>query len=150
MVVGFVVRVFQGSDFRHLSRFMRVARFLVAVAPRFLFLFLSVLHSLAVWPFLLHLKHCFVLVPCVLWFFFQFFLLELTSMAQLSEAVALSYTSATSLSFSQVSSSVLTSRNLLEGSGSVHEPVVLFLGDKLGHLLPDCLLAVEYGSPSVR
>ena len=38
VVVGFIVRVFQSSSFRHLSRFMHVARLLVAVVPGFLFL----------------------------------------------------------------------------------------------------------------
>ena len=77
MVVGFIISVFRGFGACHLSRFMHVARFLVAVVPGFLslflasfgymsfcyaefaaeFLFVSVLHSLVAWPFLLHLKH---------------------------------------------------------------------------------------------
>ena len=91
-------------------------------------------------------------------------------MALALEAVVLSYVSATSLSFSQVRSSVLTSRNLLGElricahfkngydeevilhhiCGVSREAFIFFLSDKLGHLLPDCLLAVEYRSPSVR
>ena len=38
VVIGFIVRVFRSSGFLHLSRFMRVARLLVAVVPRLLFL----------------------------------------------------------------------------------------------------------------
>ena len=122
VVAGLVVRVFWCFGARYLPRFMRVAGLGVPLFRDFSFSFLqaldmcplalqnlqqslslSVLHSFAAWSFLLHLQHCFVLVVCAFWFFFQFFLLELTSMARLLEAVALSYTSATSLSFSQVS-----------------------------------------------
>ena len=109
-----------------------------------------------------------MLVPCVLWFFLPFLLLELTIMALASEAVALvRFGHIPELFPSEFVGFNLTKplgelricahfKNgydeeviLLHICGVSREPFVLFLGDKLGHLLPDCLLAVEYCSPSV-